>query len=384
MNERPPQPGGRTILQATMAAGIVLVAVAAYLAAGVHRDPRFLVFLGVLEACVVLAWIGNTIRPHPALPVAMAGAGLAGLAASNGPIAGFGVLMALTSARRRVPLLHAAPCAAVVVIVAEVIGSGWRSPPLWIAFQAAGFAAALLAAACVRQVMEERARARAALAELEDLRELQVRAARVAERVRMAREMHHVLGDTLSSLTVQIESARLELVRQPGGQAAFTAVAALDRAHRLAREGVDEARRALGTLRGDPLPGPALLAGLVTEFERDTGSEARLRVEGRPVELAPEARLAVYRTAQEALGDVREQAHGGRVKVRLRYQSDGAELTVESDGGQASAWSDGRGLAAIRERAELLGGRLETARTDEGIRVRLWLPALEADLDSSG
>ena len=370
-----------------MLIGTVLVAAASYLAAGPNPDPRVLVFLAVLEVSIVLAWAGNSVRPHPLLPAAMAGAGLAGVAAANWPIAGFGVFMALVTAGARFPLLFGAPFGALVVILFEVIGSGRRPPPLWIAFEALGFTTAFLGAVGLRQVREEQARSRAALAELDELRELQVRAARVAERVRLAREIHDVLGETLSALTLQVESARIELEQQADGPAAL---AALDRAQSLAREGMEEARRAAGTLRGDPLPGPALLANLVSDFERDSGREAHLRVEGKPVELAPEARLAVYRTAQQALVNAGKDAGAGQVEVRLRYQADGAELTVENGAGSlqpagngGSHWpsaTGGRGMDGIRERAELLGGHLETAPTEKGFRVRLWVPGrLEDD-----
>jgi signal transduction histidine kinase len=397
MNEAPTLFPGRAVFRVAMLIGTVLVAAAAFQAAGPNREPKVLFFLGVLEGSIVLAWAGNSIRPHPVLPAAMAAAGLAGLAASSGPIAGFGVFMALVSARTRFPLLYAAPLGALVVILPEVLGGRWRSPPLWIAFEAVGVAAAFLGAVGLRQVREQQAGARAALDELDEMREFQARAARGAERVRLAREIHDVLGSTLSDLSMEIENARLELVQRSedpavrAAPAALAALAALDRAQALTRESMEEARSALATLRGDPSPGPALLADLVSAFERDSGVEAQLRVEGRSVELAPEARLAVYRTARAALVNVGKHARAHRVEVRLRYQADGAELTVDNDGGSARQSSNGgspqpssaggRGLNAIRDRAELLGGHLETGPTERGFRVRLWLPSARVEDD---
>jgi signal transduction histidine kinase len=117
-------------------------------------------------------------------------------------------------------------------------------------------------------------------------------------------------------------------------------------------------------------------------------------VEGRSVELAPEARLAVYRTAQEALVNAGKHAGAHQVEVRLRYQADGTELTVEDDGEPPGLSSNGgsplplpaggRGLNGIRERAELLGGQLETAHTDRGFMVRLWLPFARFEDDAEG
>jgi signal transduction histidine kinase len=68
------------------------------------------------------------------------------------------------------------------------------------------------------------------------------------------------------------------------------------------------------------------------------------------------------------------------VDLRLRYSAHGVELTVENDGGlDGSSPDGGRGLTGIRERAELLGGRLNADRTDHGFRVRLWVPAGAVD-----
>jgi signal transduction histidine kinase len=363
----------RGLFRATILVVAVLVAAAAYQSAG-HREPRLLAFLGVLETAILAALLANRLRPHPALPVVMAAAGLSGAAVSNGPIAFFGVFLALLTAGGGFRLQYGVPFASAVVLLFEIVGGRWQSQTVvFTAFDVLGFAAVFLAAVGVRRIGEEQARTKAAVDELEATRELQVRAARVAERVRLAREIHDVLGHTLSALTVQLEGVHLLLLKRPDDPAALAGV---ERAQRLAREGMEEARRAVGTLRGDRLPGPALLGNLVSDFERDSGTTARLYVDGKPFELAPEARLAVYRTAQEALINVAKHGTAGQVEVRLRYRHDGAELSVENDGGaRPSSCEGGYGLTGIRERAELLGGRLEAAPTAEGFRVRLWVPA---------
>ena len=154
--------------------------------------------------------------------------------------------------------------------------------------------------------------------------------------------------------------------------------AALDRAHHLAQTGLQDARRAIGTLRDEELPGPRRLAGLAREFERDSGVGCHLEVTGERRELGSQARLAVYRTAQEALTNVRKHAHAQRVELRLGYERDGTRLTVEDyapDGVPAAGDGDGYGLAGMRERAELLDGTLTAAPTGTGFRVELWVPA---------
>lgn len=201
----------------------------------------------------------------------------------------------------------------------------------------------------------------------------QLERAATAERERLAREIHDVLAHTLSALTVQLEAARLLARQRPGDPGVGDAV---DRAHRLAREGLEEARRAVGALRGESLPGPELLGRLTAEFERDTGVHCMLRVEGTPLPLRSDGRLAIYRTAQEALTNVRKHAEASEVTVHLAYSDTGVELTVENRGpARPSLVSSGFGLIGLRERAELLGGRLEGGPMAGGFRVKLWVPA---------
>jgi len=106
-----------------------------------------------------------------------------------------------------------------------------------------------------------------------------------------------------------------------------------------------------------------------------------IEVHGEPHELAPEARLAVYRTAQEALTNVRRHATAERVEVELTYLPGSTVLVVEDravNGSPpaivATSNGGGYGLTGMRERAELLGGELLAAPTIQGFRVELRLP----------
>jgi signal transduction histidine kinase len=150
------------------------------------------------------------------------------------------------------------------------------------------------------------------------------------------------------------------------------------RAHALARDGLTEARRAISTLRGDVLPGPELLPALVDEHRRSIDGECRLTITGDPVPLSADARLALYRTAQEALNNVRKHAPGARVDVSLHWMPDDVVLIVENAGagpaGDLTTTGGGYGLAGMAERAQLLGGYLESGATGDGYRVRLRVP----------
>jgi signal transduction histidine kinase len=119
------------------------------------------------------------------------------------------------------------------------------------------------------------------------------------------------------------------------------------------------------------------LPGLVADFERDTGIPATVTVDGDGQILDPDARLTLFRTAQEALTNVRKHAHPARVELRLAYDPAGTRLSIEDFGTRAGAPQNGSGygLTGMRERAELLGGTLSAAPTDAGFRVDLWVPA---------
>ena len=96
----------------------------------------------------------------------------------------------------------------------------------------------------------------------------ELRAAALAERQRLARDMHDVLAHSLSGLLLQLEGARLLALSDPADD---RLAGTIDRAHELAKSGLEEARRAIGMLRDDELPGPDQLAALTAAFEADAG-----------------------------------------------------------------------------------------------------------------
>jgi signal transduction histidine kinase len=150
----------------------------------------------------------------------------------------------------------------------------------------------------------------------------------------------------------------------------------VERSHRLVKEGLEEVARAVSALRGDRIPGPSQLRELVNEFETDTGVESDFQVAGEARPLSPEAELALYRAAQEALTNVRKHADATRVGVALRYAADGTELRVSDVGtARTAAPNGGYGLVGMRERVELLGGTFDAGPTADGYEVRLWIPA---------
>jgi signal transduction histidine kinase len=220
------------------------------------------------------------------------------------------------------------------------------------------------------------------LAELEESRAAELRAAALAERQRLAREMHDVLAHSLSGLVVQLEGARMLADVALGDPRLPEAV---NRAHRLAKSGLDEARQAISMLRDDELPGPGRLAELAGDFTAVTAVPCRFTQVGEGRELDPAVRLALYRVAQEALTNVRRHARPDEVRVRLDYQPRTVTLTVEDTARQpvrtgapaahGGAPGGGYGLTGMRERAGLLGGTLEAGPAETGFLVRLRVPA---------
>ncbi|MGW0226725.1 sensor histidine kinase [Actinopolymorpha singaporensis] len=239
-----------------------------------------------------------------------------------------------------------------------------------------------------RQLRARTEQAERLLAEVQRTRSAYVRAATLAERQRLAREMHDVLAHSLSGLLVHLEGARLLAVQEGAGPGLINS---LDRARGLAQAGLGEARQAIGVLRDEDLPGPDRLPALAGELERDLGIACRVEVRGTPYDLGPQARLTLYRVAQEALTNVRRHAHPDRIDVCLSYQPGGTRLTVEDVAASAaselaaeSGRAPGYGVSGMRERAELLGGELTAEPTATGFRVTLWLPVRDAEMPAGG
>ena len=345
------------------------------------RGDELLVTLGVagFAAGLVLgATPGRFTRPRiPALLLVAASADLL-IIVQDGKNAAIGGLYAATIfAALRLP--RRAAVATAVVVVA----SGVAAYALGDVSNAGGAIASILTGIppwfiVIRVLRELRLRNLAAeelVDELRDSRAAQAEAAAVAERGRVARDMHDVLAHSLSALSLQLEGARL-LARDRGTDR--DVVDAIERAHHLAASGLQEARRAIGALRGEELPGPEGLPALIDAFCSHSSAPCTLTTEGEARPLESEARLAIYRTAQEALTNIRKHAAADRVDVVLSYDVDAVRLRVQDHGPGAPVTvggTGGYGLTGMRERAELLGGRLDAGPTTDGFRVELWLPA---------
>jgi len=380
----------RTALRRLRPLGIAIVAVMLVAGSRSHPQPgthgRGLA-IGAALAAFTVAWL-CIMRLRVAPPRVQAPLFLLLIATSatlvwlqpNGPgILGVFVAVAVGTMRGsgRIGLIGAVG-ALVAVVVAGVLVT--HRTFIGIALNALGVTAFYLLALLARRLREGQDQAEQLLIELEGSRAAEARAAALSERQHLAREMHDVLAHSLSGLVLQLEGARL-LAARDRERLDPELGSAIERAHHLAKAGLEESRRAIGMLRGDDLPGPERLDDLVAEFERDSAIPCRVSVEGGERELGSEARLTVYRVAQEALTNVRRHAAAERVELGLRYEPEGVRLVVEDFASATAAPADadrnggGYGLTGMRERAELLGGTLVAAATATGFRVELWVPA---------
>jgi signal transduction histidine kinase len=214
--------------------------------------------------------------------------------------------------------------------------------------------------------------------ELEQERDERARIAVAEERRRIARELHDVIGHSISVMGVQAGAVRSVLrADQLREREALIGV------ERTGRQAVAEMQRLLGLLRADdgataaPTPSLRRAAELVGDM-REAGLVVRLTVHGDVSSLAPGVDLAGFRVLQEALTNALKHAPDARVEAQVRCTEGALEIDVSDDGGQAPATPNGpagHGLLGMRERVSLYGGELATGpRPDGGFQVRACIP----------
>jgi signal transduction histidine kinase len=236
----------------------------------------------------------------------------------------------------------------------------------------------------VVRLVEQRSSERVARAERE------AAAAVRAERAAMARDLHDVVSNALTVVAVQSGGALSVLDAEPE-----QARRSLEDIREVSRRALVDMRHLLGLLRDEAgadgtgvdhaVRGPGLdrLEELVEPVRR---SGVRVDVEraGSPVPLTPGTETTAVRVLQEALTNVVRHSGAHRAVLQVRWEPDGLGLSVVDDGpvmaGPAVAPSrsgGGHGLVGMRERVDLLGGRLEVGPGDRGgWAVRAWLPVV--------
>ncbi|MFJ4655466.1 sensor histidine kinase [Nocardia sp. NPDC088792] len=199
------------------------------------------------------------------------------------------------------------------------------------------------------------------------------RAAALAERGRIARDMHDVLAHTLGGLVMQLDAADALLEAGEVDRAAERVRAS----HRLAVSGLEDARRVVGTLRSEVFDLPTELRRLAEEH-RGAGGQLLLQVETDPQLTNEQATIAVARAIQESLTNARKHAPGQPVTLALRGAGEELEVLVSNPMttrlGSLAASGVGAGLLGMRERLSAVAGTAEAGREGDRWTVRIRVP----------
>jgi signal transduction histidine kinase len=274
------------------------------------------------------------------------------------------------------------PRAVAGLVVMEAIGiwanirfGSLLSDYIWIA----GFIALSWATGFILSRRTAHARELAERAErLEQARAAEAERAVDEERARIARELHDVVGHSVSVMTVQASAVR-RLLRddQVKEREALLVV------EETGRQALAEMRVMVGVLRRPeesptlaPQPSLDSLDGLVAQM-REAGLPVTLRFEGEPRALPPGLDLTAYRLVQEGLTNALKHAKASSAEVVVTYGDDELELEVTDDGRGGATRSDdgGHGLVGMRERVAVYGGELDSGpRADGGYRLHVRLP----------
>jgi signal transduction histidine kinase len=328
----------------------------------------------VAEVAAFLWWTARPLSDRGVTPdlYVMAIAGGVLIAASPNSAASAFVFVALVAAAVRVEIPRALPLLALSLLALAVSVLVYDNGALGLLAYALGFAAALLAASNARQSVARAEQAELLLAQTQRSQEEQLRAARLEESTRIAREIHDVLAHALAGLAIQLEATQSLLER---GAERDVILERVQRAHALAREGLVETRRAVGALRGEAVPVPDAIRTLVDEYD----GHASLAIDGDLGRLNGPAGLALVRAVQEGMTNVCKHAPGADVAVTVDAgETELVAVVADRVNGASPAplaqTGGGYGLQGMRERAQSLGGTMSAGATPDGWRVELRLP----------
>jgi signal transduction histidine kinase len=351
-------------------------------------------------------------RRHPAVVLGAVAALVVTLVAMGATLGGsfLAVLCAAYSAAvygsRRLVIVLVAGAVGVLLFVGipQALGYGGavqRAVPVPTILAAAG---AALFGLLIRNQFSARNSQLAVMAEraewAAEQRAQEARRATLAERLRIARELHDIVAHHVSVIVIQAQGAQRTVDRDPDRSRQ-----AMADVERTARTALEEMRRLLGLLRptdtadgadgtGDadgvaaedaagrqPLQGLADIEALVTSMAA-AGLRVTLRTAGEPRPVPEDVGLTGYRIVQEALTNVLKHAGPAQARVLLKYGGQ-LEITVTDDGRGAAAWltgteppGAGRGTTGMRERVSMLGGQLTTGpQPGGGFRVHAAIPS---------
>lgn len=195
--------------------------------------------------------------------------------------------------------------------------------------------------------------------------------AQEAERQRIAHELHDEVGQSLTAVLLGLKQAMSDAPK--------AVVAELEEVRDTTRTSLEEVRRISQRLRPGVLADLGLLkslSSLGSDLTARSGIPVHCTFPPNAPELPPDTELVAYRIAQEALTNVARHAQADNVELHVTLHDDALVLRVADDGvGGATSATAGAGIQGMRERANMVGGRLEVrARKDGGTTVELDVP----------
>lgn len=400
----PPPPHRDDVLLAvfSVAAGLLLWSL------GVHSAPSRELFPD-WAALVPLCALGAMELLRRSMPRVTLAVGTAGLVADQFTVGNLATVLIFTdlmyaavvygkpAMARRLPVTTG-----LITVAVTIAAVAWlRTPQALLIGVVTGIVsfAPALTGATLRNHREAAVAARLRAEQTALLAEMDRSQAVVAERARMARELHDMVANHLSAIAIH-STAALSI------DSPATSREALGVIRENSVQGLAEMRRLIGLLRDagagqEAVATPSLDAlDALLEQARTNGAASGLDfvlLDGRPGAGAGEAReplptpveLAAYRIVQESLTNALKHAAPGTVTVRVAREGPGAgakggagalRVTVDSPYGERPgprAPGSGAGLIGMRERTELLGGAFEAGRADAVWRVRATLPVEE-------
>ena len=341
--------------------------IGALLVRAADEAPLWATVLGLVAAAL---WLAVTLLPQRAprstRTVLLAAVVLAG-APAGAPTHVTGLvpalvalLMLVAAARRSVVVSVVVPAAAAALIGLGALAGGGSAGVL------VGCLAGLVLAVVVG-ISRGQAREQQVAAEQE-----RARSAALAERARIAGDLHDVLAHSLGGLVLQLDAVDGLL----GAGRVDDATARVRAARILAADGLDEARRAVDALRAPEEA--ADLAGAIGDLiavHRSIGAEATLTVTGVPAPVPPEAAAAVRQAAQEVLTNARRHAPGRPTALTLDFTEHAVRLHASTAGATPSAApGSGRGLTGLRDRIRGAGGDARWDLVDDRFELTASVP----------
>ena len=333
------------------------------------RRPLGLVLL-VLAATLPIAF--RRRRPVPVLAVTLAATLAGDIAYDNFLFAGPLVALYTVAAHVGRPRSLVAAGGTAVVLPLLLLGESGVSLGALLAI-AATFGAAWLLGDNIRTRRERAAR-------LEAERRANEQRTAAEEQARISREVHDIVGHSVSVMTIQAAAADDAFESRPA-----QVREALRAIESTGRETMSELRRLLGGIRPDddarfaPAPGLDGLDALVDRV-RGAGLAVELSAERQADALPPSVDLTAYRIVQEALTNTLKHARATRARVDVRRRNGALEIEVVDDGEGAEAATPGHGIIGMQERAALFGGDLSAGPAPGGgFAVRARIPVGEPE-----